>query len=359
MKRFWLIQCAVTLMLSSCVGGPGSFAPTSIPDPTQYADVLLEYASARNRMEIFERSGGRNVTVISMAELATDSWLLGWALDAASKDLAELDGELSPNDEGFLLTVWLYANSYAASALRCAEERHELGELIETVAARIREERADTTLHRLVVANTLWKQLSEGEASCSVYLGELAAEEFIPVRINDQLQFTMLPLPAAMSKGSISRSEEGDTASTVYALYTQHSNENVAVISPSEWRADEWLHGWAKEALSRDITDSNIVWVNDGPGSMDWLYANGFVASEHRCAEGREELAELIETQAEVLRSKGGQKIPHSRMAVAHTIWQKLPEGSASCAHYLSNLAVEDYMPLNVGGEMFYIFVSR
>ncbi len=359
MKRLWVIQCVVMLMLSSCVVGPDSFAPTPIADHTQYADVILEYASARSRKEIFEYPSGGIVTVISMAELAMDSWLLGWALEAVSKDLTELAGEVSPNDEGFLIFVWLYANSYAASALRCAEERHELGELIETFAAKIREKRADTTLHRLVVANTLWKQLSEGEASCTAYLADLSADEFIPVRVNERLQFTMVPLPAGMSKGSIEGSGQGDTESTVYALYRDHNYENIAVISLSQWKADEWLHRWAKETLTRDRAEANILWIEDSQEYMEWLYANGFFASERRCAEGREELAALIENQAEVLRSEGAEKIRHSRMSVMHTIWHNLPEGDTFCALYLSDLAIEDYMPIMVGGELQYIFGSR
>ena len=89
MKRLWLILCAVTLMLSSCVVGLDSSIPnpTPISDPSLYADVIMEYASNRRRQELFEYPGGRIVTVISMAELAMDSRLLGWAMEAASKCL--------------------------------------------------------------------------------------------------------------------------------------------------------------------------------------------------------------------------------------------------------------------------------
>ena len=357
MKRLWLILCAATLMLSSCVVGPNSSVPnpTPIPDPSLYADVIIEYASVRRRHELFEYPGGRIVTVISMAELAMDSWLLGWAMEAASKDLIELAGEASPDDEGFLLIVWMYANGFAASALRCAEERHELGELIETFAAKVGEKRPDTTLHRMVVANTLWKQLPEGEASCSVYLADLPAEEFKPVRVNNELQFVMAPLPTGVSRESLEQSEQGDTRTTDYALIDHYSGEDVTVITPDLMKADTWLHSWAKEAVTRDSVESRIGWA-DWLERIEWMYANGFAASERRCAEGREELAGLIEVYAAIIQEKRSEEISLYRMSVAHTLWQTLPEGDTDCTAYLSELAVEAFMPLLVENSVYYTF---
>ncbi len=357
MKHLWLTLCAVTLMLSSCVVGPNSTVPNStpIPDPFLYADVIIEYASIHRRHELFEYPGGRIVTVISMAELAMDSWLLGWAMEAASKDLIELAGEASPDDEGFLLIVWMYANGFAASALRCAEERHELGELIETFAAKVGEKRPDTTLHRMVVANTLWKQLPEGEASCSVYLADLPAEEFKPVRVNNELQFVMAPLPTGVSRESLEQSEQEDTRTTDYALIDHYSGEDVTVITPDLMKADTWLHSWAKEAVTRDSVESRIGWA-DWLERIEWMYANGFAASERRCAEGREELADLIEAHATIIREKRSEEIFHSRMSVAHTLWQTLPEGDNDCSAYLSDLAVGAFMPLLVENSVYYVF---
>ena len=145
MKHLWLILSAVTMMLSSCVVGPDSFAlvPTPVPSPTPdhslYADMIKEFNDSQyagSSQELFEYPDGRLITVISMGDLVADSWLLGWAMEAVLKDLVEMAGEGSPDDEGFPLFVWLYANGFAASELRCAEGRHELGDLIETFAAK-------------------------------------------------------------------------------------------------------------------------------------------------------------------------------------------------------------------------------
>ncbi len=358
MKRLWLILCAATLMLSSCVVGPNSSVPnpTPIPDPSLYADVIIEYASVRRRHELFEYPGGRIVTVISMAELAMDSWLLGWAMEAASKDLIELADEASPDDEGFLLIVWMYANGFAASALRCAEERHELGELIETFAAKVGEKRPDTTHRRMVVANTLWKKLPEGKANCSTYLADLPAEEFVAIVVDNESQFVMGPLPAGMSRESVAGFVQEDTGIPDYGLYDHYSYENVAVISPNLVKADEWLHSWAEEAVKRDSVESHSGWAVDWLERVEWMYANGFVASELRCAEGREELADLIEAYAAIIRSERSRDIDHYRMSVVHTLWQMLPEGDVDCTVYLSDLAIEDYMPLMVGNEVYYAF---
>ena len=356
MKRLWLILCAATLMLSSCVVGPDSFAPTPIPDHSLYADVILEYASARKRQEIFEYPGGRVVTVISMAELATNSWLLGWAMEAASKDLTELAGEAGPDDEGFLLIVWLYASGFAASALRCAEERHELGELIETFATKVGEKRPDTIHRRMVVANTLWKQLPEGEANCSTYLADLPAEEFMAIVVDNESQFVMGPLPLGASRESVAGFIQGDAGIPDHGLFDHYSYENVAVISPDLMKADEWLHSWAKEAVTRDSVESHGGWAADWLERIEWMYANGFVASERRCAEGREELAGLIEAHATIIREQRSEEISHYRMSVTHTLWQTLPEGDTDCTAYLSDFAIEDYMPLMVGDEVYYAF---
>ena len=343
MKHLWLILCAVTLLLSSCVVGPDSFAPvpTPVPSPTPdysgYADMIKEYDSAGSSQELFEDPGGRLITVISMGDLAADSWLLGWAIEAALNDMPEIAGEGNPDNEGFPLFVWLYANGFAASELRCAEGRHELGDLIVTFAAKRREKRPDTSLHHMVVANTLWKQLPEGAADCSTYLADLPDEEFMK-----------------------------DTRIPGYALFDHYSREDVTVITPNLMKADAWLHGWAKEAVTRDSVESHRDWAAGWLEKRDWaagwlekiewMYANGFVASERRCAEGREELAGLIEAYAAIIRSKRSEEIFHYRMSVVHTLWQTLPEGDNDCTAYLSDLAVEEFMPLLVEETVYYSF---
>ena len=359
MKHLWLILCAVTLMLSSCVVGPDSFAlvPTPVPSPdySRYADVLREFQYDGSSYASFEDPGGRIITVISMADLVADSWLLGWSIEAALNDIPEIAGEESLI-EGFLLFVWLYANGFAASELRCAEGRSELGDLIETFAAKVGKIRPDITLHHMAVANTLWKQLPEGEADCSAYLADLPAEEFMAAAVDNVLQFGLGPLAVGMSRESAGESEQKDTRITAYALYDHYSGEDVTVITPNRMQADAWLHNWAKEAVARDSAESHSEWVDDWLGRAEWMYANGFVASERRCAEGREELADLIETYAAIIRSKRSEETFHSRMSVAHTLWQTLPEGDSDCTAYLSELAVEAFMPLMVGNTVYYGF---
>ena len=361
MKHLWLILCAATLMLSSCVVSPDSFAlvPTPVPSPTpdysRYADVLREFKYEGSSYEIFEDPGGRIITVISMGDLVADSWLLGWSIEAALNDMPEFAGEESLI-EGFLLFVWLYANGFAASELRCAEGRHELGALIETFAAKVREERPDTSLHHMVVANTLWKLLPEGETSCSTYLAELPAEEFMAAVVDNTLQFGMGELPAGVSRESVGESEQKDTRITAYALLDHYSGEDVTVITPNLMKADAWLHSWAKEAVTRDSVESHSEWVADWLERIEWMYANGFAASERRCAEGREELAGLIEAYAAIIRSKRSEEIFHYRMSVAHTLWQTLPEGDNDCTAYLSDLAVEAFMPILVEATVYYGF---
>lgn len=362
MKHLWLVLCAVTLMLSSCVVGPDSFAlvPTPVPSPTPdhsgYADMIKEYDSAGSSQELFEYPSGRVITVISMGDLVAGSWLLGWSIEAALNDMLRIAGEGSPDDEGFPLFMWLYANGFAASELRCAEGRHELGDLLKTFAAKVREERPDTSLHHMVVANTLWKQLPEGAASCSAYLADLPAEEFMAVLVDDMLQFGMGPLPAGVSRESVAESGQKDTRITAYALYDHFSGEDVTVITPNLMKADAWLHSWAKEAVTRDSVESHSEWVADWLERIEWMYANGFAASEQRCAEGREELAGLIEAYAAIIRSKRSEEIFHYRMSVAHTLWQTLPEGDNDCTAYLSDLAVEAFMPLLVENTVYYGF---
>ena len=362
MKHLWLILCAVTLMLSSCVVGPDSFAlvPTPVPSPAPdysgYAEVLREFKSEGSSYEIFEYPGGRVITVISMDDLAADSWLLGWAIEAALNDMSEIVGEGSPDNEGIALFVWLYANGFAASELRCAEGRSELGDLIETFADKVREKRPDTSLHHMVVANTLWKQLPEGEANCSTYLADLPAEEFMAAVVDDVLQFGIGPLPTGVSRESFEQSEQEDTRITGYALIDHYSGEDVTVITPNMMKADEWLHSWAKEAVTRDSVESRSEWVDDWLERIEWMYANGFVASERRCAEGREELAGLIEAYAAIIRTKRSEEISNYRMSVVHTLWQKLSEGDTDCTAYLSELAVEEFMPLLVDNTVYYGF---
>ena len=362
MKHLWLILCAVTLMLSSCVVGPDSFAlvptpvPSPIPDHSGYADMIKEYDSAGSSQELFEYPGGRVITVISMDDLAADSWLLGWAIEAALNDMSEIVGEGSPDNEGVPLFVWLYANGFTASELRCAEGRSELGDLIETFAAKVGKNRPDTTLHHMVVANTLWQQLPEGEVNCSAYLADLPPEEFMAVLVDDVLQFGIGPLPTGVSKESFEQSEQEDTRITAYALIDHYSGEDVTVITPNLMKADEWLHNWAQEAVTRDSVESHSEWVDDWLERIEWMYANGFAASERRCAEGREELAGLIEAYAAIIRTKRSEEISNYRMSVVHTLWQTLPEGDTDCSAYLSELAVEAFMPLLVDSTVYYGF---
>ena len=362
MRHLWLTLCMVTLMLSSCVVGPDSFAliPTPVPSPAPdhslYADMMREYDSAGSSQELFEYPSGRIITVISMADLVADSWLLGWASEAVLNDILRTAGEGSPDDEGFPLLAWLYANGFAASELRCAEGRHELGDLLKTFATKVREERPDTSLHHMVVANTLWKQLPEGEANCSAYLADLSAEKFLAVLVGDKLQFGMGSLPTGASIEYVDQTEQEDTQITPYALFDHYSGEDVTVITPNLMQADTWLHSWAKEAVARDSVESHSEWAANWLGRAEWMYANGFVASERRCAQGREELAALIESHATIIRSKRSEKISHYRMSVAHTLWQTLPEGDNDCAAYLSELAVEEFMPLHVGNTVYYGF---
>ena len=318
--------------------------------------MIKEYDSAGSSQELFEYPSGRVITVISMGDLVADSWLLGWAIEAVLNDMLRIAGEGSPDDEGFPLFVWLYANGFAASELRCAEGRHELGDLLETFAAKVREERPDTSLHHMVVANTLWKQLPEGEADCSTYLADLHDEEFMAVLVDDVLQFSMGSPPAGVSRESVGKFEQEDTRITAYALYDHHSGEDVTVITPNLMKADEWLHRWAKEAVTRDSVQSRSEWTADWLETIEWMYANGFAASERRCVEGREELAGLIEAYAAIIRSKRSEEIFHYRMSVAHTIWQTLPEGDNDCTAYLSDLAVEEFMPLLVENTVYYSF---
>ena len=194
-KNIGMTLCAVTLMLSSCVVGPDFFAlvpaptPYPYPDYPRYVEVLKEYFSPRAQWELFETTDYRTVTVISIGELIADSWLLGWAFEATLNDWSGFAGDMSPDDDYLPVMVWLYANGFAASELRCAEGRHELGELINTFAANVREKRPDTFFPKMVVANTLWKQVPEGEANCSAYLAGLPAEEFMAIVVDDEFQF--------------------------------------------------------------------------------------------------------------------------------------------------------------------------
>ena len=155
---------------------------------------------------------------------------------------------------------------------------------------------------------------------------------------------------------SVGESGQKDTRITAYALYDHFSGEDVTVITPNLMKADAWLHSWAKEAVTRDSVESHSEWTADWLERIEWMYANGFAASERRCAEGREELAGLIEAYAAIIRSKRSSDIYHSRMSVAHTLWQTLPEGDNDCTAYLSDLAVEAFMPLLVENSVYYGF---
>lgn len=194
-KNVGMTLCAVTLMLSSCVVGPDSFAlvpaPTPYPYPEypRYVEVLKEFFSPRVQWELFDSTDFRTVTVISIGELIADSWLLGWAFEATLNDWPELTDEIGPGEDYLPVLVWFYANGFGASELRCVEGRPELVELIKTFAGNVREKRPDTFFPQVVVANTLWKQLPEGEANCTAYLTSLPAEEFMAIVVNDEFQF--------------------------------------------------------------------------------------------------------------------------------------------------------------------------
>ena len=132
--------------------------------------------------------------------------------------------------------------------------------------------------------------------------------------------------------------------------------KDVTVVSPRLMKEDEWLYSWAKETVTRDSIASNSEWIGEWLEMARWMYANGFVASERRCAQGREELAGLIESHAAILRQMRPHDIFHFRMAVTHTLWQTLPEGDADCSAYLSELPIEDFMPVVVDGTVSYGF---
>ncbi len=219
--------------------------------------MLREFQYDGSSYASFEDPGGRIITVISMADLVADSWLLGWAIEAALNDIHEIAGEGSPDDEWFPLIVWLYANGFTASELRCAEGRYELEDLIETFAVKVGKKRPDITFHHMAVTNTLWKQLPEGEANCSTYLADLPDEEFMAAAVDNVLQFGLGPLPAGVSRESAGESEQKDTRITAYALYDHYSGEDVTVITPNRMQADAWLHSWAKEAVTRDSVESH------------------------------------------------------------------------------------------------------
>ncbi len=131
---------------------------------------------------------------------------------------------------------------------------------------------------------------------------------------------------------------------------------DVTVISSKLMQTDEWLYSWAKEAVTRDSVETHSEWIGEWLENAWWMYANGFVASERRCAEERDELAGLIETYATILRQLRPHDISKYRMAVAHTLWQTLPEGDANCSVYLSRLPIRDFMPVVVNGTYYYGF---
>lgn len=132
--------------------------------------------------------------------------------------------------------------------------------------------------------------------------------------------------------------------------------KDVTVISTKMMRADGWLYSWAKESVTLDSAESDSEWVNGWLERARWMYANGFVATERRCAEGRDELAGLIETYATILRLMRPHDSSPYRMAVAHTLWQTLPEGNADCSSHLAELSIRNFMPVIDDGVVFYAF---
>lgn len=147
-----------------------------------------------------------------------------------------------------------------------------------------------------------------------------------------------------------------DSGTRIPTNYGGGFYKDVTVISPRLMRADGWLYSWVKESVTRDSAESDSEWVNGWLERARWMYANGFVASERRCAEGRDELAGLIETYATILRLMRPDDFSPYRMAVAHTLWQTLPEGNADCSAYLSDLTIRNFMPVVDDGVVFYAF---
>ena len=147
-----------------------------------------------------------------------------------------------------------------------------------------------------------------------------------------------------------------DYSGRSYGLFDRRSSLEISVVTPSEMVADAWLYSWAKESVTRDNVESHSELFEEFLEQVRWMYANGFVASERRCAEGRDELAGLIETHAANLRQMRSNDILNYRMAVARTLWQTLPEGDADCSAYLSELPVEEFRPVIVNNEVQYGF---
>lgn len=147
-----------------------------------------------------------------------------------------------------------------------------------------------------------------------------------------------------------------DYSGRSYGLFDRRSSLEISVVTPSEMLADAWLYSWAKESVTRDNVESHSGWFGEWLEQARWMYANGFVASERRCAEGRDELAGLIETHAANLRQVRSNDILNYRMAVVHTLWQTLPEGEVNCSGYLSELAIEEFRPVIVDNEVQYGF---
>ena len=164
-----------------------------------------------------------------------------------------------------------------------------------------------------------------------------------------------LPILIPFSEEPTERLTEEDTGKSL-ALFDRRSSMEVSVISPSLLQADEWLYSWAKESVTRDNVESHSGWIGEWLERARLMYANGFVASERRCAEGRDELTVLMETHAASLRQMRSDDIWKYRMAVAHTLWQTLPEGDANCSAYLSELPIEDFMPVIVSNLVQYAF---
>ena len=163
------------------------------------------------------------------------------------------------------------------------------------------------------------------------------------------------PILIPYSEEPTDRLIEEDTGKSL-ALFDRRSSMEVSVISPSLLKADGWLYSWAKESVTRDNVESHSEWFGEWLERARLMYANGFVASERRCAEGRDELVGLIETHAASLRQMRSHDIWKYRMAVAHTLWQTLPEGDANCSAYLSELPFEDFMPVIVNNLVQYAF---
>ena len=128
-------------------------------------------------------------------------------------------------------------------------------------------------------------------------------------------------------------------------LIDRETTRDVSLITFQEMEHDEWLNSWTLESLKWDNYKSRIGWTPTARPTQRFMYANSFAAVEVRCAEPREELANLISEKADYLLETRKWEFAYYRLAVAYTIWKGLPEGTANCTAYLNNLPAAEYRP--------------